>query len=177
MDTGNPAHFTALKLYADALKEEGFASQLLSANDSVPYDTLLVALPMDGHPRGGLQIELSFLPGIEAELNGLSIMQCFVPVEEVKTDAAELKAGIANINKFSTLGSFGLLSKPPIVYFRHTVMLNINTQQNLQVIIQTVWLISYLLEMFGPGLSQLANDTIKLAEAFRGHQFEQLIIE
>ncbi|ACE83489.1 type III secretion system chaperone family protein [Cellvibrio japonicus] len=162
--------------FAQALEGESFASRLVPETADGPA-TLLVALAMEGHPQGGLQLELSFLPAMESQLAGLSLLQCFVAIAGVTHEGKpELRRALASINRFSPINGFGLLEHQGILYFRHTLMLLPGQQLNVPLVIQTAWLISYLLELFGPGLSQLAGQGGSLEDAFKGHEFAHLIL-
>ncbi|WP_448699059.1 hypothetical protein ACFGVR_19175 [Mucilaginibacter sp. AW1-3] len=172
----NDNHLAQLRQFKEILKKEGFESQVLDVTEQRPYETLLVALPMEGRPEGSLHMEFSFLPDMEAQLDGLSLLQCFVAIAAIDMDNTDMRTAILNINKFCPLVAFGVLNNPHIIYFRHTMMLHADWQQNTTLITQTTWLISYLLEMFGPGLTQLATGSSKITDAFNGHQFEHLIL-
>lgn len=168
----------SLHLFVDALAREGFEPvQVLEKSQDRPYEVGLVFLSQEGHPAGGLQLELSFLPQMEEQLAGQSLMQCFVGLTSdlLSANALELQEAVIRMNRFCPLVGFGVLSQPPMLCFRHTLMLPQNLEHSLPLVIQTTWLISYLLEVFGDELTQVAEGRASIAQAFEGHPFAHLL--
>ncbi len=167
----------SLQQFSDALAQEGFEVHILEKSQERPYDVLLVFLSLEHHPAGGLQLELSFIPQMEEQLAGLSLMQFFVGLTtDLSSDSlTELQKAVIGINRFSPLVGFGILSKPAMLCFRHTLMLPATLEYSLPLVIQTTWLINYLMEGFGNGLTQVAEGQTSVAQAFEGHPFAHFL--
>jgi len=167
----------ALSKFSDALAAEGFEVRILEKTQERPYDVLLIFLQLEDHPAGGLQLELSFIPHMEEQLSGLSLVQFFVGLtENLAPDyAPELQQVVININRFCPLVGFGILSQPAMLCFRHTVMLPARLEDSLPLVVQTTWLINYLMEMFGKNLTQVAEGRASTAQAFKANPFAHLL--
>ncbi len=170
-------YLPTLQQFSDALTREGFATEIAEKSQERPYDVLMVFLAQEDHPAGGLQLELSFIPQMEEQLSGLSLMQCFAGLtDNLSADSAmELQKAVIAINQFCPLVGFGILAQPPMLCFRHTLMLPPEMQHSLPLVIQTTWLIDYLTEVFGDNLIQIAEGQATMIEAFKGHPFAHLL--
>jgi len=73
----SPADTRRLEAFERLLRAQGFPTSLVLAGAQVPYDVLLAGLS-DADETRQWQLELSFLPGMEEDLEGLSLLQCFV---------------------------------------------------------------------------------------------------
>jgi hypothetical protein len=167
----------ALHQFSAALAQEGFDGHILEKYQDRPYDILLVFLPQEHHPAGGLQLELSFVPHMEEQLAGLSLMQFFVGLTSNLSSGSlmELQQAVISINRFCPLVGFGILSQPPMLCFRHTLMLPAKLEHSLPLVTQTTWLISYLMEVFGNNLTQVAEGHASIAQAFKEHPFAHFL--
>lgn len=174
METNN---LHALQQISNALTQEGFEVRILEKSHERPYGVLLVFLSLETHPVGGLQLELSFVPEMEEQLLGLSLMQCFVGLTgNLSTHSqTELQQAVIGINRFCPLVGFGILSQPPMLCFRHTMMLPSKVEHGLPLVIQTTWLISYLMDVFGNNLTQVAEGFASIDQAFKGHPFSHFL--
>jgi hypothetical protein len=59
--------------------------------------------------------------------------------------------------------------------FRHTFMLPSKLEHSLPLVIQTTWLISYLMEVFGNNLTQVAEGRASVDQAFKEHPFAHFL--
>ena len=167
----------ALDEFSKALNGEGFQTRMLEKTAERPYDVLLAFVPQDEHPAGGVQLELSFIPGMDQQLAGLSLMQFFTGLANdlSPNTLSELQKAIISVNRFCPLVGFGILSQPAMLYFRHVLMLPKTVEDSVPLVVQTTWLISYLVDVFGNNLTQVADGRASLAEAFREHPFGHLL--
>jgi hypothetical protein len=145
-----------LARFARDLGEEDFPSRLVEATEEVPYDTLLVAVAgEDGEP--GWRLELSFLPGMEEQLDGASLLQCFVQVPAAVAAEGELLRLLARLNTRLPLVGFAYLEEQRMVCFRHLLMLPADDETSAALVVQTTWMISYLLTLFANPVACVAQ--------------------
>lgn len=140
--------------FAAALEGEGFGTGFVPASSEVPYDNLLVAIDEDSRYR----LELAFLPGMEEQLAGMSLLQCFVALRmEVEPGAGgELRRLITTLNTRSPLIGFGYLEPEGIACFRHVLTLPEDAETAVALVVQATWLVSYLVDLFGGGVAEVA---------------------
>jgi hypothetical protein len=172
----SPNHRNILLQIDHHLTQVGVATHLLPEGDDVPYDTLLVGI--DGEDEAqAWRLELSFLPGLEEDLEEVSILQCFVPVILVAEPAVlpVLRELLITINPQLPLGSFGLLQNPDAVYWKHNALLhNAQTAANAVVVAEIVTLTGYLLSLFAAALTGVAQGEIGVAEAMQDPHFAHI---
>lgn len=148
----SPAHRALLERFGEALGGEGFPVTLAPARDEIPYDTLLVELDP------GVQLELSFVPRLEDQLEGHALVQCFarVPGDLAPTAVPELAALVAEINTRLPLVGFGYLTEPPMAFFRHVLLVPDAPEVATALAVQAAWMVSYLLAEFGAAVAAVA---------------------
>jgi hypothetical protein len=122
-------------------------------------------------------LELSFLPGLEQDLDGFSIMQCYVPVIASVPAALNLPLAemITQINTKLVLGSFGLLTPMQILFYKHNTIFSI-TQLTMSypVIEEMISMVSYLLTNFNEAFSNVVTGKMTTGEAMRAMPFKDL---
>lgn len=149
MSLTSEKHRDELERFAELLSQEAYEVQLVPAAGDVPYDALMVKLELF---EKVWWIELSFLPGLEDELDDVSILQCFVALSE-QTAEAGLEKLIVKTNANLPIGSFGLLDDPGILFFKHNALLpNDNQVASFQIIHELVAMTGYLIEVFSEQL-------------------------
>lgn len=173
MSLTSPAHRAQLELFGRRLGEEAFETRLVSAEGAIPYDTLLVGITGDEEGALGWQLEFSFIPNLESQLEGVSLLQCFVALPEVRARAELLRFAVRLNTKLPLVG-FGALDEPSIACFRHTLMLPEDAETAAAMVIQAAWMISYLLTLFGQPVALVAGGEATIEEALRGHPFAHL---
>ena len=140
-----------------------------SASSIIPYD--LIKLKIYSQLNGKSifwPVELSFLPGLEQEIKGAYIMQCFVPVlVQVPVSLNETLAVMINrINTRLPLVGFGLLEPHSILYFKHNLLLPYSSQSIITKIMQeTLTMISYLLFNFFEAFLDVVTNKKTVEEA------------
>jgi hypothetical protein len=173
MSLTSPAHRAQLELFGQRLGDEAFETRLVPAGGAIPYDTLLVGITGDEEGAPGWQLELSFLPNLEDQLEGVSLLQCFVALSEVRSKAELLRFAV-RLNTRLPLVGFGALDEPSLACFRHTLMLPEDAETAAAMIVQAAWMISYLLTLFGQPVALVASGEATIEEALRGHPFAHL---
>src|SRR5436853_1545309 len=118
-------HKVELARFRDLLSKKAYQTQLLTASDGVTYDTLLVQIESFEEPNRAWRLEISFLPGLEQELESVSILQCFVALSDnpSKEHQVALNDLIVKQSAKLPIGSFGLLDNPAMLFFKHNALL------------------------------------------------------
>jgi hypothetical protein len=151
MSLTSEKHRVELEQFAELLSQEAYEVQLVPAAGNVPYDTLMVKLELFEKEPRVWWLELSFLPGLEDELDDVSILQCFVALSEQTAD----EKLIVKVNANLPIGSFGLLDDPGILFFKHNALLpNDNQAASFQIVHELVAMTGYLIEVFSEQLIQ-----------------------
>jgi hypothetical protein len=151
MSLTSEKHRVELEQFAELLSQEAYEVQLVPAAGNVPYDTLMVKLELFEKEPRVWWLELSFLPGLEDELDDVSILQCFVALSEQTAD----EKLIVKVNANLPIGSFGLLDDPGILFFKHNALLpNDNQVASFQIVHELVAMTGYLIEVFSEQLIQ-----------------------
>jgi len=157
MSLTSEKHRLELEQFAELLSREAYELQLVPAAGEVPYDTLMVKVDL-------FWLELSFLPGLEDELDDVSILQCFVALSEQTPD----EKLIIKINANLPIGSFGLLENPKVLFFKHNSMIpNNNPVAGSQIVHELVAMTGFLIGVFSEPLIKLATGEITAEEAIR----------
>lgn len=149
-------YLTQLQTFERILTDDGFATRLHASDESIPYDVLLVGIgDEDGE---GYQLELTFIPEMEEELDGASLLQCFVQVPAELADGAEsdLMRLLNRINGHLPLVGFCYLDGERMLCYRHVLMIPNKGDSDGALVKQTAWMISYLLSTFGGAVASVA---------------------
>ena len=144
-------HRSELEQFGELLVREAYEVQLVPAAGAVPYDTLLVKLESFEKENRVWWLELSFLAGLENELDDVSILQCYVALSEHTSEEnrSSLERLIVKLNANLPIGGFGLLDNPRVLFFKHNAMLpNDNQVASSQIVHELVAMTSYLLGVF-----------------------------
>ena len=162
-------HRSDLEQFGELLVQEAYEVQLVPAAGVVPYDTLMVKLDL-------LWLELSFLPGLEDELDDVSILQCFVAVCERTVDAAGFERLIGKLNAKLPIGGFGLLDDPQVLFFKHNSMLpNDDRVASFQIVHELVAMSGYLIGVFSSSLIEVATGEKTVDAAMSDMPFRDVI--
>ena len=151
-------HKAELARFRDLLCKKAYQTQLLAASDGVPYDTLLVQIESFEEPNRVWRLEMSFLPGLEEELEGVSILQCFVALSDnpSKEHQVALNDLIVKQSAKLPIGSFGLLDNPAMLFFKYNAMLpNDHAAASDQIVLELVPMSTYLISTFSEPLMHL----------------------
>ena len=165
-------HAAALAHWEALLAGEGFPTRLVPAGPDAPQDTLLAGVTGDD---GTLlyQVELSFIPGMEEQLEGASLLQCFarVPGDAAPAAEPELARLLLRLNGRIPLVGFGFLEAERMLCFRHVLVLPADPAAADALVVQTAWLVSYLLTLFGASAAAVAAGALSADDAIRQSPF------
>jgi len=159
MSLTSEKHRGELERFGELLAQEAYEVQLLPAAGKVPYDTLLVRIQRREIENRVFMLELSYLPGLEDDLDDVSILQCYVSLSEHTSEdnRAGLERLIVKLNAKLPIGGFGLLDNPRVLFFKHNAMLpNDNHVASLQIVHELVAMTSYLIGVFSEPLIKIA---------------------
>jgi len=171
----SPADRTRLQAFERLLRAQGFPTNLVLAGDGVPYDVLLAGLS-DEEGKRQWQLELSFVPGMEEDLEGLSLLQCFVhlPVDAAAEAEDELRRLIVRLNARMPVMGFGWLEAERMACFRHTAMLPRDEEAAGEVVVQLAWMADYLLGVFAPTIEAVATGARTSDQAIAENVFREV---
>ncbi len=171
-------HRAALERFAELLAGEAYQTSLLPASDAVPYDVLLVRIETFEQENRVWRLELSFLPGLENDLDDVSILQGFVELSDQISEEQRpsLNRLILKINAKLPIGGFGLLDEPRMLFFKHNALLpDDNDEVGFRVVRELVAMITYLIATFSAPLIQVAAGQKTYEEAMAAHPFSKII--
>ena len=160
MSLTSEKHRVELERFGELLSKEAYQVQLVPAAGDVPYDTLLVKLVLFEKENRVWQLNLSYLPELEDDLDDVSILQCYVALSEqiAEENRTALERLIVKVNAKLPIVGFGLLDDPRVLFFKHNAMLpNDNPVASFQIVHELVAMITYLLGLFSEQLMQTAR--------------------
>lgn len=178
MSVTSQQHRAALERFSELLAGEAYQTRLLTSADGVPYDTLLVRIETFEQENRVWSLELSFLPGLENDLEDVSILQCFVALSDRISEAhrPSLNILILKINAKLPIGGFGLLDDPRMLFFKHNALLaNDNDEANFRVVRELVAMTTYLIATFSEPLRLVAAGQKTYEEATADLPFSRVI--
>lgn len=171
------AHRALLDRLAGRLAEEGFESRLLAADgEEVPFHTLLVALGGEGDDEPDWRLEASFVPGMEEQLEGSSLLQLFVALTDEVAATVELGRFCLLLNAQLPLIGFGSADLTAAACFRHVAMLPEEPETAVEVAVQAVWMTSYLLDLFAAAVTAVARGEKTIPQALAGSPYAGLFV-
>lgn len=171
----SPGDRSRLEGYERLLRAQAFPTRMMPASAEIPYDVLLVGLA-DADGAGEWQLELSFVPGMEEEMEGAALLQCFVHVPAEVPPGAEddLRRLVLRLNSRLPLVGFGWLDAERMACFRHTAVLPADDAAAGEVVVQAAWMIGYLLSVFGGGVQAVASGRLGFEAALRQNVFRDV---
>ena len=171
----SPRERVRLQAFERLLRAQGFPTRMVLESPEAPYDVLLVALS-DAEEARQWQLELSVIPGMEENLEGLSLLQHFVPLPaEVPPDAEdELRRLIVRLNTRLPIVGFAYLEGERIPCFRHVAMLPRDDEAAGEVVVQLAWMTEYLLGIFAPTVEAVASGARTADEAIADNVFREV---
>lgn len=161
MSLTSEEHRAELLRFADLLSQEAYETQMRPAAEGVPYDTLLVRIESFEEQNRVWRLEMSFLPGLENELEDVSILQCFVSLsnEVSEEHRSSLNHLIVTLNAKLPIGGFGMLDNPRVIFFKHNALLPYDdTGVSYKIVRELIPMTNYLLTIFSEQLMQAATD-------------------
>lgn len=178
MSLTSPGHRASLDHFNESLSSESYRTQLLPAGDRVPYDTLLVTIESFEEENRVWRLEMSFLPGLEGDLDKVSILQCFVPLSDqiAEESRSALNLLIVKLNAKLPIGGFGLLDNPGMLFFKHNAMLpDDKLDAAYQIVHELIPMTTYLIVLFSESLVRVARGEKTAEEALADMPFSNVI--
>jgi len=178
MSLTSEKHKGELERFGELLSQEAYQVELAPAAGAVPYDTLLVKLHLFEIQNRVWWLELSYLPGLEDDLDDVSILQCYVALSEHTSEdnRAGLERLIVKLNAKLPIGGFGLLDNPKVLFFKHNAMLaNDNQVASFRIVRELVAMTSYLISVFSEPLIKTATGEKTAEEAMANMPFRDVI--
>lgn len=179
MSVTSVSHKRALGHFRNMLSAEGFKVNVVPGGSAAPYDALVIEMDAPDENSPSWQIEISYLPFMEEQLEEVSILQFFAPLS-IGTAANvdnELNWLINRINTKLPLVGFGFLEEGRVVYFKHNAMVVNNDQTgNYKQVQEIINMIGFLVGNFRAALHAVANGEKRGRDALSGNPFEQLYL-
>ena len=147
-----------LKNFESLLSANNFDVHLIPASGAAPVDQLVIALAPDEQGRER-SLWLTLLPDLEQDLEeGLRMLQFLVklPFQSNPNTEHQLASRILQLNNTMPIGGFGLKQPENLILFRYVLMIGPDRDINGRIVIETVTLISFLLDQF----SKLIEDAV-----------------
>ena len=181
MSITSPAHRQNLEYLHTGLNGAGYSVSLVPGGTQAPYDALLALVEDTADPDRRWQVEISFMPQLEEQLEDVSILQCFAPISigtaEGEQVIPQLLWTINRINTKLPLTGFGYLESENTLYFKHNAMLhNQAAGRNEEVVGEILDMITFQLNNFGYILYEVANGLKSGREALQASPFSQLYL-
>lgn len=149
------------------------------AGEDVVYTSLNVILDISSEMLQGenmLRLEAAFLPQVEEDMEGKSILQMMTPilVADEKVNQAELFALLIKLNTFLPIGSFGYWEEQNMVYHKqNNIIAKSVAPEALADFEEQLAMIQYLLTSFVPSLAAVALDGQTVKQALQNNPFAQ----
>jgi hypothetical protein len=149
---------TMLQAIEKALHENGLPTQRVAPGGGGPMEQLGVRLAADGRGRRRT-LWITPLPDPDERLaEGVSLAQFFVelPFKPAAAGRADLGELILWLNNILPLGGFGLRQPEEAILYRCVLVLGPNPADNGLVGLETVLLVSFLVDQFSDLLESVA---------------------
>ena len=175
MNVSYKQHLEKLQEY---LSTKGWDTLLETPDEVRFYTRLEVRLytVLEGQNRYW-PVELAFLPNLENDLKGFSLLQCYVPViADVPASANDsLSSMIAIINPKLAIGQFGLLTQHSLFCFKHnTILENENIEGSYGALNEMLNMIHYLLESFHEAFLGVIKGEMTVQESIGSLPFKEI---
>ncbi len=166
------------------LKELQYSTALIEtpAGEDHNYSTLNIVLDISSEMLQGenfLQMEAAFLPQVEDDLDGQSILQMMVPilVADENVDKKELFALIIKLNTFMPMGSFGYWEEQNMIYHKQNNIIGKKTDaEHYATYEEQVGMIQYVLTSFVPSIAAVAIDGANMQKALEDNPFARVFV-
>lgn len=174
-NTSYEKHLENLQGY---LVSRGWDTVFEPADDTRNYSRLEVRLytVLEGQNRYW-PVELAFLPGLENDMKGFSLLQCYVPViAEIPEDShGALSSMITIINPKLAIGQFGLLTQHNLFCFKHnTILENELLEGSFGALNEMLNMIHYLLESFHDAFQGVIKGEMTIQESISSLPFKEI---
>ncbi|MCD6066927.1 MAG: hypothetical protein K0S33_1753 [Bacteroidetes bacterium] len=141
-----------LKEIEGALIAEGFEVRSNTIDiEGIAVPTLTVLIELEGkEKKQGIDLELMFVPGIDDQLEGCHILQCFIVLADSIDSYApekreELAAALSAFNMNLPLGAYGVLDQDQLFYYKHMIMMPSEMNEATKAsLIQSIWMVCFV---------------------------------
>jgi hypothetical protein len=157
------------------LIEEYFEAVLEPADDELPAERITIPLNLEELP-GPLYLQLMVAPQEKpSEMEGVEMLQFFVPFPitepfsaeaqptETEKAAADIIAYLPHLNLEAPLMGFNYDPYERLIYFRHLALLPGDADVG-RAVVETVWLIYFLMDNMAAEVIALALGQVSLSE-------------
>ncbi|WP_434222685.1 YbjN domain-containing protein [Limnospira platensis CENA597] len=134
---------------------EEFTTSWEGATSEHPIDRILVLLSEEKQ----LLAELLFIP-VEEEVEDVHLLQFYVglPGEVLPAAMSEIRQLLLRLNTTLPIGSFGIQEEEELLYFRYVLVIPQEEKLSAETaIIQSLWLVFYLVESFAVPIQEVAR--------------------
>ncbi len=149
-----------------------------TADETRNYDRILVKIYAESEgERIFWPMELAFLPGLENDLKGFTLLQCYTPV--VAGVPVNMETAIAvmttRINTKLILGGFGLLASFHLLFYKFNSLIADTQIENAHNSIhESLSIASYLLSNFHKAFTDVATGKASVEGAMKAMPFHKL---
>ncbi|MBC6476581.1 MAG: hypothetical protein GDA56_01015 [Hormoscilla sp. GM7CHS1pb] len=150
-----------------ALDDEGFSTLLEVESAKFAVDRLLIIGEITEIEQP-LILELIYMPLAKQDLERIKLLQMFaaLPMDRKEGTEGDLKDLILSLNSKLPLIGFGWQESQKMVYYRHVLALpEEGTSSDGATVVETVWMIFYLLETCCGAIKAVGKGEKTLAEA------------
>ena len=122
-------------------------------------------------------LELSFLPGLEGDLERVGILQAFASLSDQIAEAhgAGLYRLLVRLNANLPIGGFGLREEPGGLFYKHNALLpDGQPDGGYQIVRELVPLTTYLIALFAEPLIRVASGQKTAEDAMAEMPFSNL---
>ena len=168
-----------LQSIRDLLIDEHFEALLEPADDDLPVERITIPLNLEELP-GPLYLQLMVVPQEDpSEMEGVEMLQFFVPfpitepfsaeaeTTETEWTATNIVAYLPHLNLETPLMGFNFDPYERFIYFRHLALLPDDADVG-RAVVETVWLIFFLMDNMAAEVVALALDQVSLDELLEG---------
>ena len=148
------------------LAAEEFDCELQTATADLPQDHILVALYPEDEAAEPWLLQITYVPGVEHEMDDVKLLQYYVALDDVAPAALdEARRLLTHVNQSLPIMAFNLHEQGRFFYFRHVLVLPRQPRPaDAAVIVESVWLTHYQINGFSAALGAVARGEKTAAE-------------
>lgn len=165
-----------IRLIYQGLTAKGMEPTFVEAIDDSPNDVVIV--PIQGRDdKSNWELKLSFVSIHDEESEDSGLLQCFasLPAQVTEFTESDLLRLIAMLNASLPLVGFGYRESENLPFFRHVLMVSKqDIEASEKIVIDAVYLISYLLNNLAPFVTNVASGNHTLQQALASPQLRRL---
>ena len=159
--------------------EPGIPTLMVPATEDAPFASLVARFDALGESEEVVDLQLSFLPlPPETEAENAHILQSFV---ELSSDVdrerlPELMWLTSTLNSMLPIGTFGILEKRGVLFFKHNALIdgNLDLHANVKLVDRQTGLFLYVLSLYIDTVLQVARGEADAHDALESTPFAQI---